>query len=74
MSYDIEYTDSKTGEKAVHQFSGSEANAEGWLKTLQAENGGKATLYNNRPYGGGPRKEVASKGDAGDKSTRSRWP
>ncbi len=67
--YDIEYTDGNTGEKKSHRFTGNKMGAEGWVKTLQAENGGKATLF-NRSHGTTPRKEVSSRGDSSDRPTR----
>ena len=73
-NYDIEYRDGNTGEKRSHRFSGNRVGAEGWLKALHRENGGKATLYDNKPYDRGPRRELNSVGDSSDPpKTSSRY-
>lgn len=66
MAWEIEYTDRWTGERKVHRFNGNRMGAQGWLKTLHAENGGKATLHDNNSRGNQPRREIQSVGDSSD--------
>lgn len=42
MSYKIRYTDKHTGEKTTHAYSGTQAGAEGWARSLASDNQCKA--------------------------------